>query len=410
MKRSLYPWAVVALLWVVAALNYLDRQVIFALFPLLRRQLHLSDVELGFRGTAFLWVYGIFSPIGGYLGDRLNRRTLILFSVGIWSIVTVAVGLSQHYVQLVAAQAMLGISEAFYLPAALALITDYHGTATRSRAVGLHQSGLYAGVALGGWAGGWMGQHYGWHQVFYALGLFGLGYTFILTFLLREAPKDSKVQRQLISNPPLSIAIRELATRSGFWVLVVANCLSAMAFWSVYAWMAMFLFDRFKLSLAEAGFSSTFYIQIASFAGIFAGGWLADRWAQRERRGRVLVQIIGFLLGGPGLFIAATSGSWPLLMVSLLLFGLGRGFYDCNLMPVLCQIIPGQLRATGYGILNSTSCIAGGLMATAAGLLKDRIGLGHALQLSALFLVLSALCLASLKLGRAEPGEVTGCA
>ena len=406
MKKRFYPWAVVALLWVVAALNYVDRQVIFALFPLLRKQLHLTNIELGFLGTAFLWVYGIFSPIGGYLGDRMNRRTVILFSIGIWSVVTVAVGLSQHYLQLVAAQAMLGISEAFYLPAALALITDFHSTATRSRAVGLHQSGLYAGIALGGWAGGWIGQHYGWHQVFYVLGLFGLAYTLILTFLLKETPRAPNTQPRIVNKPPVSAAIRELATRSGFWVLVVANCLSAMAFWSVYAWMAMFLYDRFKLSLTEAGFSSTFYIQIASFAGIFLGGSLADRWAQREKRGRVFVQIIGFLLGGPGLFIAATTGSWQLLMISLLLFGLGRGFYDCNLMPVLCQIVPEQFRATGYGILNSTSCIAGGLMATAAALLKDWMGLGHALQLAAAFLILSALCLASLRLGRVESAAV----
>jgi MFS family permease len=401
MKRSYYPWVVVGLLWVVAALNYVDRQVIFALFPLLRNQLHLTDVELGFLGTAFLWVYGVFSPIGGYLADRIPRRRVILFSLGVWSTVTIAVGLSQHYAQLVAAQAMLGISEAFYLPAALALITDYHGSTTRSRAIGLHQSGLYAGVALGGWGGGWIGQSYGWHHVFYVLGLFGLIYTAVLFFSLREAPRAQEDRRSIVDRPPVSLAVRELATCGSFWVLVVANCFSAMAFWSVYAWMALFLFDRFRLSLADAGFSSTFYIQVASFAGIFVGGWLADRWAQKEKRARLFVQVIGFLFGGPGLFIAVTTGSWPMLMGSLLLFGLGRGFYDCNLMPVLCQIIPEQLRATGYGILNSTSTIAGGIMATAAGMLKDRIGLGHALQVSAAMLVLSALCLAVVRVGRA---------
>lgn len=402
MRRKFYLWLVVGLLWVVAVLNYVDRQVIFALFPLLRRQLNLTNVELGFLGTAFLWVYGIFSPIGGYLGDRINRRIVILLSIGVWSAVTVVIGLSQHYSQLIVAQAMLGISEAFYLPAALALITDYHSSATRSRAVGLHQSGIYAGVALGGWGGGWIGERYGWHQVFYILGIFGLAYTLFLTFNLREAPKTSDIQQRVIHKPPILTAIRELTTRSEFWVLVVANCLSAMAFWSVYTWMAMFLFDRFKLSLSQAGFNSTFYIQVASFAGIFVGGWLADRWTQRQKRARVFVQIIGFLIGGPGLFIAVTTGSWQLLILSLLLFGLGRGFYDCNLMPVLCQIIPDQLRATGYGILNSTSCIAGGIMATTAGLLKDRMGLGHALQLSAAFLLLSALCLASLRLSQVE--------
>lgn len=259
MKKNSYLWIVVALLWVVAALNYIDRQVIFALFPLIRSQLHLSDIQLGFLGTAFLWVYGIFSPIGGYLADRLNRRAVILLSVGVWSIVTLFVGLSHHFPQLVAAQAMLGISEAFYLPAALALIADFHSAATRSRAIGLHQSGLYTGVALGGWGGGWVGQHYGWHQVFYVLGLFGIGYTFFLFLTLKESPKRADDQRTVRSKLPVSFAIRELSSRGAYWLLVVANCCSAVAFWCVYAWMALFLFDRFSVSLSKAGFSSTFY-------------------------------------------------------------------------------------------------------------------------------------------------------
>lgn len=406
MKKSTYLWIVVALLWVVAALNYVDRQVIFALFPLLRKQLHLSDIQLGFLGTAFLWVYGIFSPIGGYLADRLNRRGVILFSVGVWSTVTLLVGLSHHYPQLVACQAMLGISEAFYLPAALALIADYHSAATRSRAIGLHQSGLYAGVALGGWGGSWVGQHYGWHQVFYVLGLFGIGYSIFLFLTLKESPKGADNKPKLRIRPPVSMAVRELSHRGPFWLLVIANCCSAVAFWSVYAWMALFLYDRFKISLSKAGFSSTFYIQVASFAGIFLGGWLADRWARTNGRGRILVQVIGFLLAGPGLYIVGGTHSWQLLIVCLIFFGVGRGFFDCNLMPVLCQIIPENLRATGYGILNSTSCFAGGIMATAAGLLKDRVGLGHALQFAAAFLILSAICLASLRITKGASSEV----
>lgn len=407
MTKSTYVWIVVALLWMVAALNYVDRQVVFALFPLLRAQLHLSDLQLGFLGTAFLWVYGIFSPVGGYLADRLNRRGVILFSIGVWSTVTLLVGVSRHYPQLVACQAMLGISEAFYLPAALALIADYHGPRTRSRAIGLHQSGLYAGVALGGSGGAWVGQHYGWHQVFFVLGAFGIGYTIFLFLTLKDLPRgvDNKLAVQI--RPPVAMAVRELSRRSKFWLLVVANCCSAVAFWSVYAWMALFLYDRFKISLSKAGFASTFYIQVASFGGIFLGGWLADRWARSNVRGRVRVQVIGFLVAGPALFIVGSTGSWLLLLGCLLLFGLGRGFFDCNLMPVLCQIIPESLRATGYGILNSTSCIAGGIMATAAGLLKNRIGLGHALQLAAVFLILSALCLASLHIRGEVPDKVT---
>ena len=401
MKKSSYPWAVVALLWVVAALNYVDRQVIFALFPLLRSQMHLSSFELGFLGTAFLWIYAVFSPIGGYLADRLNRRRVILFSIAVWSMVTLLVGLASTYGQLVTAEALLGISEAFYLPAGLALIADYHGEATRSRAIGLHQSGLYAGVFLGGWGGGWIGQHYGWHRVFFVLGMAGIIYSVVLLFTLKESPR----RRESISDdhkPPVMTAVRELGGRAQFWVLALANILFASASWCVYSWMALFLFDRFRVSLSVAGFSSTFYIQAASFAGIFVGGWLSDKWSRTNSRARVLMQAIGLLLAGPGLFVAAGTGSWGLLLVCLVGFGIGRGFYDCNLMPVLCQIVPEELRASGYGILNSTSTFAGGLMATAAGLLKDRIGLGHALQFAAVLLIFGAACLAVLKVSKSS--------
>ncbi|MDE1178223.1 MAG: MFS transporter [Edaphobacter sp.] len=398
MKRSFYPWAVVALLWVVAALNYIDRQVIFALFPLLRSELHLSNMQLGLLGSAFLWVYGICSPLGGYLADRFNRRAVILLSIGVWSTVTLLVGLSRSYPQLLAAQALLGISEACYLPAALALIADYHGEATRARAVGLHQSGLYAGVVLGGWGGGWIGQNYGWHQVFYVLGAFGVLYSAILFFQLKEAPGRNQANQNSAEKLPFLPSLAELSAKRSFWLVVCANCLAAIAFWCVYGWMATFLFERFHVSLTTAGFSSTFYIQAGSFLGIFFGGWLADSWSRSSRNARYLTQAIGFLLAAPALFVVGVTGSWWTLLACLVVFGLGRGFFDCNLMPVLCQIVPARLRATAYGVLNATSCIAGGVMAAGAGFLKDRMGLGAALQLSALSILLGAFCLASLKI------------
>ena len=399
MKRSLYSWVVVALLWVVAALNYVDRQVIFALFPLLHTALHVTSVQLGLLGTAFLWVYGVVSPFGGYLADRFSRRSVILVSFGIWSAVTFLAGLAQDYSQLLVAQALMGVSEACYLPAALALIADYHGEATRSRAIGLHQSGLYAGVALGGLGGGWIGQHYGWHQVFFVLGAFGVLYFAVLLLGLKDAPEQSTIHGRTAGVIPFFCALRELASERSFGLLVLANCFAAIAFWCVYTWLAVFLFERFLVSLTVAGFSSTFYIQAASFAGILGGGWLADAWFRTNRRGRLWTQAIGLLLAGPGLFLIGGTRSWWMLVPCLVGFGVGRGFFDCNLMPVLCEIAPESLRATAYGILNFTSCIAGGIMAAAAGMLQERVGLGTALEVSGLFLIAGAFCLMMSKIG-----------
>ena len=374
----------------VALLNYLDRQIIFSVFPLLKADLQVSDVQLGFLGTAFLWVYGLLSPCGGYIADRFGRRRVILLSLAVWSAVTWLTGHSHGYGQLVAARGLMGISEACYLPAALALIADYHGDRSRSKATGLHQSGLYAGIALGGVGGGWMGDRYGWRAAFVVLGIAGIVYAVVLAFGLKESPAQTVPADRGI---PFGAALRELLTSREFLVVVGVNSLVSTAYWSVYTWLAVYLFERFQMSLTVAGFSSTFYIQAASFGGILLGGWIADRWARSDSRGRAFTQTIGLAAAGPFLFLIGTTGSRWVLLPCLVLFGLGRGFYDCNLMPVVCQIVSTKLRATAYGVLNCTSCLVGGGMALAGGVLKEGIGLGAALQISAVMLVAAGLWL-----------------
>jgi MFS family permease len=397
MAATRYKWLVVALLWVVALLNYLDRQVIFAVFPLLKSELKISSVELGLLGTSFLWVYGILSPLGGYAADRFSRRAVILVSLAVWSAVTWLTGHCRTYGELLAARGLMGISEACYLPAALAMIADYHGDKTRSRATGLHQSGLYAGIAFGGFGGGWMGDRYGWRAAFIVLGIIGLIYAGVLALGLKESPKprDAKPASDRIA---FRAALKELLHSRKFLLVTGVNSLIALAYWFVYTWLALYLFERFRMSLTAAGFTSTFYTQAASFAGILGGGWLADRWMQSNTRGRVLTQAIGLAIAAPFLFlVGATATEW-VLIPCLLLFGLGRGFFDCNLMPVLCQIISPELRATAYGILNCTSCLVGGVMAAAGGIFKDTVGLGGALQFSAVLLGVAAFWLWTLRI------------
>lgn len=391
--RSIYPWVLVALLWVVAALNYVDRQVIFALFPLLRADLHLSSVQLGMLGTVFLWVYAAVSPFGGYLADRFSRRAVILTSFAIWSAVTLLLGFARTYGEVLTAQALMGVSEACYIPAALALIADYHGDASRSRAVGLHQSGLYFGVALGGFGGGWIGQHYGWHGVFIVLGTGGLFYLIVLTMGLKERPMLRPEAERRGETLQFSRAMTELASNRPFLLLVLANGLAAIAFWCVYTWLALFVYERYSVSLALAGFTATFYIQAASFAGILGGGWLADRWSRSSGRARGWTQAIGLAMAGPALFLVAGTASWWILIPCLVGFGIGRGFWDCNLMPLLCEVISEKLRATAYGVFNFTACICGGLMALLAGFLKEKAGLSMALEISGGCMVLAAVAI-----------------
>jgi len=389
------PWVIVGVLWVAATLNYVDRQSIFTLFQPIRTELHLADWQLGLLSTAFLWIYGIFSPLGGWLADRFSRSRVILISLCVWSVITAATGAARSFGELFAARALMGLSEAFYLPAALALIADYHRQATRSLATGIHQSGLYAGIIIGGAGAGWLGEHQGWRFAFYVLGAAGVLYAVVAAFVLRDAPQGG-VRHQTARRVGAG-AIRGLLRSRQFLLIATVFAVASMSYWMVYTWLPLYLLDRFGMSLTSAGFSATVYIQTASFAAILTGGWLSDRWSLRRPGARALVQAAGFATAGPFLILTGSTSSMTVLVVALIAFGLGRGLYDCNVMPVLCDMVDLDLRATAYGILNLLGCIAGGVMAAAAGYLKSSIGLGAALQLSGVLLLGCAILLMRLR-------------
>ncbi len=158
------------MLWCVCLLNYADRQAIFSVFPLLKTQMQLSDVQLGLVGSSFMWMYALFGPFAGSLSDRFPRKSLVLGALLFWSFATAATALTHTFTQLMICRALGGLGEAFYFPAAMSLISDYHGAATRSRAMSLHQSGVYAGTIAGGALSGLIGQNYGWRSSFVILG------------------------------------------------------------------------------------------------------------------------------------------------------------------------------------------------------------------------------------------------
>ena len=388
---GVFAWVLVALLWVVAMLNYLDRQIIFSVFPLLKSDLHLSDVQLGLLGTVFLWIYGILSPISGFLADRYGRVRIIIVSLLVWSAVTWLTGHASGLNDLFITRALMGLSEACYIPAALALITDYHAKGKLSLASGIHASGMYAGIVLGGLGGGWMGERYGWRYAFIILGIVGVVYAGVLLLALRG--REVARRDAVTAKPRFFASLSELIKLPGFKTLALVFTAFSLANWAIYTWLPVYLYERFQMRLAAAGFSATFYIQVASLAGILIGGWLADRWNTFTPRGRVLTQCIGVALAAPCLFLVGFTASNVVLIAGLIVFGLGRGFFDCNTMPVLAGIARDDLRSTGYGIFNMCGTITGGIVAVAAGALKSVIGLGGVFQLAALLLLVSMVLL-----------------
>ena len=191
-NRKFYPWLVVALLWVVALLNYMDRQMLSTM----QAEMKVDIVELqqaeafGALMAVFLWVYGIVSPFAGIVADRISRKKLVVGSLFVWSLVTYLMGYASSFNQLYMLRALMGISEALYIPSALSLIADWHEGKSRSLAIGVHMTGLYVGQAIGGF-GATVAAAFSWHTTFHWFGILGIAYSVVLLLLLHDKEKEN---------------------------------------------------------------------------------------------------------------------------------------------------------------------------------------------------------------------------
>jgi MFS family permease len=385
---------VVALLFPVALLNYLDRQMLATMQKsmVLAIPSIVNEQAWGEVLAAFKWTYAFLSPIGGFIADRFSRRKVIGFSLVAWSLVTWITSHVTTIDQLIWARAAMGISEAFYIPAALALITDFHGNQTRSFAVGIHQTGIYTGQMLGGLAGFVAdAPGYGWQWMFSTCGMVGIVYAFpLLAFLKNPPPREESTR---VTSP--IAGVRELITNRNFLLLVAYFTLPAIAGWVIRDWGPKILRDQFRMEQGPAGMTAVFTVQIASLLGALLGGFLADRLMRRSARGRLYASAVGMVLFLPALFGVGHAASIPMAILALAIFGLGWGFFDCNNMPILSQITRPEVRATGYGLMNMVSMTFGGFGDKGYGALRDRgvpidliFGAFAAIALLSIFVVL----------------------
>ena len=368
-----YAWFIVALLFPVALLNYLDRQMLATMKASIVGDIPTiaNRADWGLVLGCFKWTYAILSPFGGYIADRFSKRYVIGGSLFVWSAVTWWTGHVTTFNELLAARALMGISEAFYIPAALALISEYHFGSTRSRAVGLHQAGIYVGQILGGFAG-YMADSpdHGWRWMFTTCGMIGVIYALPLIAALRDPARAAPTADDAAAAK--TGVVRGLLTNRNFLLLVAYFTLPAIAGWVVRDWMPEILREKFSLGQGKAGVSAILYVQLASLVGALIGGTLADRWMKTTNRGRIYASAIGMALFLPALFGVGNAPTLTLAIVGLIIFGLGWGFFDCNNMPILCQIARPEWRATGYGIMNLVSISCGGFGDWAFGALRDR--------------------------------------
>ena len=401
-----YKWSVVCMLWMVCFFNYADRQAVFSVFPLIGRRFALTPVQLGVIGSSFMWMYAAFGPLAGWLCDRFPRKILILAALLFWSAATAATALSHSYWQLVLFRALGGLGEAFYFPASMSLISDYHRE-TRSRAMAIHQSSVYAGTIAGGAVSGIVGQYCGWQSSFLVFGACGVLLALALWPLLREpargmadlasVPENSATASRHDRPGPLAI-MRELFSNRMVLLLTFAFICANFVAVIFLAWMPTFLYQKFRMSLSLAGFSATAYLQAASVFGVLAGGFLADGLVHRGRKwrltGRMFTQSIALLCGAPFLFLTGWTVSVPVLIVAMTGFGFFKGMYDANTFASLHDVVRLERRGIAVGVMNSLAWLGASLAPIAFAVYASHYGMSAGISGTALiYLLIGALML-----------------
>ena len=389
-----YPWIVVGLLWVVALLNYMDRQMLSTMKPSMMIDITelSSAANFGYLMAIFLWIYGFMSPFSGIIADRLNRKWIIVVSLFVWSAVTFSMGYATSFLQLYWLRAFMGISEALYIPAALSLIADYHSPKTRSLAIGIHMTGLYMGQALGGF-GATIAQQYSWQQAFHSFGLVGIVYSLVLLLFLQEK-KDAKLyldkEQNTMKAPSLFRGLSLLFTNISFWIILFYFAVPSLPGWGVKNWLPTLFSQNLGIGMDKAGPMSTITIAVASFLGVIVGGILSDKWVQVNIKGRIYTSAIGLALTIPALLLIGYGHSLFHVVGAAFCFGFGYGMFDANNMPILCQFVSPKFRATAYGTMNMVGVFAGAFITNILGKSVDKGSMGKD------FAILSAIVLVAL--------------
>lgn len=403
-NKKFYPWLVVALLWVVALLNYMDRQMLSTMQDAMKFDIvELQKAEaFGALMAVFLWIYGLVSPFAGVVADRVSRKKLVVGSLFVWSAVTYFMGYASDFTQLYWLRALMGVSEALYIPSALSLIADWHEGKSRSLAIGIHMTGLYVGQAVGGF-GATIAATFSWHSTFYWFGIIGIAYSVVLALLLHDKPKA--VDAVAASPNPATLMKKESLWRGlsvvlstwAFWVILIYFAVPSLPGWATKNWLPTLFEKNLSLDMALAGPMSTITIAASSFVGVLLGGVLSDKWVLRNIRGRIYTSAIGLGMTIPALVLLGFGHSVVAVVGAGMLFGIGFGMFDANNMPILCQIISAKYRATAYGIMNMVGVFAGAAVTHLLGKWTDggNLGMGFAVLggIVIVALVLQLVCL-----------------
>lgn len=369
-------WRVAIFVFFAAALNYADRAALFSVIPPVREDLGATDAQIGLMGSLFLWSYALASPLAGAVADRYSRTRIVLWSIVAWSGITFCTGLATNVTTVYILRILLGLAESLYLPAAAALLGDYHPPETRGRAMGLHLLGLNLGVLVGAAVAGTMAEWYGWRLGFWVLG--GLGIALALAYRLWVVPGPAAQAEARMSAP--SATIREaygyILRVPSFHVLLFSAMIAGVASWLFLTWLPLYFRENLGLAIATAGVVGLALFKLPGALGIALGGWLSDWAAQRETRGRAMIKALSFLVSAPFLIFFLGEPAFGVVAVILVGYSVIRGLGTPSEHPIICDIVPPPYRSSAIGLMNTAGTAAGGVGVLLAGIFKADLGLG----------------------------------
>lgn len=400
-------WLTLAMLCVVGCLNYLDRIMITTMRGSITEAMPMTDAQFGLLSSIFLWVYGLLSPAAGFLADKFKRSQVIIVSLFVWSAVTWLTSYATSFEELLITRALMGVSEACYMPAALALIADYHRGSTRSLATGIHMMGVGLGQSLG-FVGGSLAETHDWTYAFSLFGIFGVVYSIVLVIFLRDVKGTPSVEESKTGDKiAFTEGLKNLFARRQFAQILAFWGLLGVVAWLVVGWLPTFYKEQFNLGQGIAGMYATGYINMMAMAGVLLGGIIADKWSKFNPRGRILLPAIGMCIAAPAVMLASQSQLLWIAVGGFMVYGLTKAFTDANMMPILCMVADSRYRATGYGVLNMCSCIVGGIGLYAGGGLRDaQVNLSTIFGVASGVMIICAILLFTLK--PVSNGEISG--
>ena len=380
----------VAFMWVAYFLNYADRQAVFSMTGSLKADLNMSDTQIGLIGAIFLWVYAFGCPIAGQIGDRFSKRLLVVLSLVIWSLVTVATGFAGSAVMLLGLRAAMGISESLFMPTAIALTANAHPPGLRSRAIAVLTTAQIAGTVGGSWFGGWMADRGEWRAAFFILGAVGVLYAVPYFLFLRGVDENPP---EIVKSSGHSFAFTSLMRVRTYLLLCVVFPVFVFGLWLLYGWLPTFLREKFALTQSDAAFNATVYLQATTAVGLLGGGVLADALYRRTKASRLWLMTASLIFCAPCLHYLGSSDTLVETRIAAAAFGLFSGLLMGNIFPAAFEVVTADTRSSAVGILNFFGAIMSGFASLFGGMWKASLGIDRLMSLTAIAYLVAGFAL-----------------